>query len=54
MLQAIPLVTERKYSELIDPGIAYHNDQFMSIVQVAANCLCDDPHIRLPMDEVNA
>ncbi|CAI9272884.1 unnamed protein product [Lactuca saligna] len=49
---AIPLVMERKFSHLIDPGIAYHNDQFMSIVQLAVNCICDDPHIRLPMDEV--
>ncbi|KAI3748199.1 hypothetical protein L6452_11126 [Arctium lappa] len=49
---AIPLVKERKFCELIDPGIAYDDDQFMSMVQVAVKCVCEDPQIRSTMDEV--
>ncbi|XP_071708255.1 inactive protein kinase SELMODRAFT_444075-like [Rutidosis leptorrhynchoides] len=49
---AIPLVKERKFSELIDPGIAYDNNQFISIVHMTLNCLCKDPNIRITMKEV--
>ncbi|KAJ9540481.1 hypothetical protein OSB04_026987 [Centaurea solstitialis] len=48
----ISLVKENKLCELIDPGIAYHEDQLMSMVQVAVGCVCEDSDKRLAMDEV--
>ncbi|GJV60199.1 probable serine/threonine-protein kinase PBL17 isoform X1 [Tanacetum coccineum] len=49
---AIPLIQDRKYSELIDPRISYQDNQLTSIVQIAVECLCANAHTRLSMEDV--
>ncbi|GJU50798.1 receptor-like serine/threonine-protein kinase [Tanacetum coccineum] len=49
---AIPLIQDKKYSELIDPGISYQDNQLTSIVQIAVECLCANAHTRLSMEDV--
>nr|GEW20703.1 receptor-like serine/threonine-protein kinase At1g78530 [Tanacetum cinerariifolium] len=52
LVKAIPLIQDKKYSELIDPGISYQDNQLASIVQIAVECLCANPHTRLSMKDV--
>ncbi|XP_076954303.1 receptor-like serine/threonine-protein kinase At1g78530 [Bidens hawaiensis] len=46
------LVKEKRFSELIDPGIEYDINQMVNMMQLALNCVCKDPRIRLSMKEV--
>ncbi|XP_015578732.1 inactive protein kinase SELMODRAFT_444075 isoform X2 [Ricinus communis] len=51
---ARPLLKEKNYPDLIDPGILDSHDvhQLFWMVRVAEKCLSKDPHKRLTMDKV--